>query len=177
MRARHKQCGITLVEMAATSTLLAIAVGSVVPSYSGLMDRRAVEGTATQLANDLQYIRSEAVARNVGLRIAFGSDAAGSCYMIHTGVAGACTCSAKGASACTGSAESLKTVQLPGSAPVRMHSNVASMLFHPVRGTTTPAGTLRVFDTRGQEVKHVVNIMGRTRSCSPGASIKGYPVC
>lgn len=177
MQAKRKQTGITLIEMAATSTVLAIAVGSVVPSYSGMLTRRAVEGTAAQLATDLQYIRSAAVARNTGLRIAFGSAGADACYVIHTGPAGACTCSAAAASVCTGSAEELKTVQLPASAPARLHSNVASMLFHPVHGTTTPAGTLRVFDARGQEIKHVVNVMGRTRSCSPQGTIKGYPVC
>lgn len=177
MQSKRKQRGITLVEVAATTTVLAIAVGSVVPSYSGMLSRRAVEGTASQLATDLQYVRSMGVARNQGLRIAFTAASDGSCYVIHTGARDACSCSASAAPVCTGTAEALKSVQVPASGPARLQSNVASMLFDPVRGTTTPAGTVRVHDERGQAIEHVVNVMGRTRTCSPNGSIKGYPAC
>lgn len=177
MQGTRKQRGITLIETAAVSAVLAVAAGSAVPSFSKVLERRAVEGTATQLATDLYYVRSQAVARNESVRISFGAAGAEGCYVIHTGAADECTCAPNGPAVCSGAAEELKTVLLPASGRVRVQSNTASMLFHPVRGTTTPAGTLRVIGAQGQEVRHVVNIMGRVRSCSPEATIKGYPAC
>jgi type IV fimbrial biogenesis protein FimT len=59
---------------------------------------------------------------------------------------------------------------------VNVIANVASMRFDQTNGTVSPAGTIRVA-TNGSEVRHVVNIMGRVRSCSPGGSAKGYIVC
>jgi type IV fimbrial biogenesis protein FimT len=177
MKGKRNQRGITLVETAATSAVLAVVVGAAAPMYQDVLARRSMDGTAAQLAIDLQYIRSEAVARNHALRISFQKSAAGSCYVIHTGSTGECSCADHPVAQCTGSAQEIKTVQLPASANVQLSSNVASMLFHPVRGTVSPTGTLRLTGPRGMEVRHVVNMMGRTRSCAPQGSIRGYAPC
>ena len=63
--------------------------------------------------------------------------------MLHTGDAGDCVCSGSGPALCSNGAREIKTVLLPASRPVTVQSNVATMLFHPVRGTTT-AGTVKV---------------------------------
>ena len=52
-----------------------------------------------------------------------------------------------------------------------------SIRFDPIHGMATPAGTMRLTTAGGQTVHHVVNIMGRVRTCSPGASAKGYKAC
>jgi type IV fimbrial biogenesis protein FimT len=54
---------------------------------------------------------------------------------------------------------------------------VASVLFDPLHGTSTPAGTWRVIGTGGRAVHHVINVMGRVRSCSPQAAVPGYRAC
>ena len=76
MKGKRQHRGITLVETAATSTVLAIVIGAAAPMYQDVLRRRSVEGTAAQLAIDIQYARSEAVARNQALRIGFQNDAA-----------------------------------------------------------------------------------------------------
>jgi len=177
MKGKRNHRGITLVETAATSTVLAVVLAAAAPMYQDVLVRRSMDGTATQLAIDLQYIRSEAVARNHALRISFQKTAALSCYVIHTGSSGDCSCTGNAVAHCTGAAQEIKTVQLPANAQVQLSSNVNSMLFHPVRGTVSPAGTLRLIGPHGVEIRHVVNMMGRTRSCSPQGSVKGYPVC
>ena len=78
---------------------------------------------------------------------------------------------------CTGGAKEIKTVHLPAAHSVQLSSNVGSMLFHPVRGTVSPTGTLRLIGPRGIEIRHVVNMMGRTRSCSPKGASSGQPAC
>jgi type IV fimbrial biogenesis protein FimT len=177
MQSKRKQGGITFVETAITTSILAIVLGTVAPSFHGVLERRALDGTAVELATDLQYIRSEAVARNVGLRISFSHTDTTSCYIIHTGLAGQCNCISSAPAQCIGGAAEIKTVHLPAGSLVQLKSNVASMLFHPARGTTSPAGTLHLSGAAGLEIRHVVNMLGRTRSCSPLGGVKGYPVC
>jgi type IV fimbrial biogenesis protein FimT len=173
---RHHR-GITLVETMATSSILAIVIGTAAPMYQDVIARRAIEGTAAQLAIDLYYLRSEAVARNHALRISFHNPPTGSCYVIHTGASGECSCDGSAVAQCTGAAREFKTVHLPASAQVRLSSNVDSMLFHPVRGTVSPAGTLRMTGPKGIEIRHVVNMMGRTRTCSPQPAVRGHAPC
>jgi type IV fimbrial biogenesis protein FimT len=85
--------GITLVEAMVTLAITSIVAGAAMPSFQGLVARQRLEGVATQLATDLQYVRTEAVARNEPLRIPFWSDEGGSCYAIHTGSHAQCSCS------------------------------------------------------------------------------------
>ena len=58
-----------------------------------------------------------------------------------------------------------------------VQANVASILFDPVHGTSTPAGTVRVIGSTGRELRHVVNVMGRVRTCSPQGGVSGYRAC
>ena len=79
------QRGVTLIEAAVAMTLIAIAVSTAAPGFQGLVARKRLEGVAAQLATDLQTVRTEAVARNGPVRLSFHANAAGSCYVIHTG--------------------------------------------------------------------------------------------
>jgi type IV fimbrial biogenesis protein FimT len=142
-----------------------------------LLDARRFDGIASQLASDLQFTRISAVARNQSLRFSLPADAAGSCYVIHTGKADACRCGASGPAACSPGASEIRTVRLPAADRVLVQANVASILFDPVHGTSTPTGTLRVIGANGRELRHVVNVMGRVRSCSPQGTVGGYRAC
>jgi len=171
------QRGVTLIEVCVVCSITATLVGTALPSFTATIERRMLEGHAAELAGDVQYLRSQVVASNRTLRISFRSDANGSCYVIHSGAAGSCSCNADGPAQCAAGAEPFKSVALPASGSVRLQSNVSSMVFDPVLGTSTPAGTLRLIDSHGRAIHHVVNIMGRLRSCSPGGAIPGYKAC
>ncbi len=168
--------GITLVEAMVTLAVASIAAGTAIPSFQGMIARQRLEGVAVQLATDLQYARTEAVARNEPLRISFWSDEGGSCYAIHTGGHAQCSCSSVAPAACTGDAVEIKTVYVPAAQKVAVQANVASILYDPRHGTSTPTGTARVAGTPGA-IHHVVNVMGRVRSCSPEGSFPGYRTC
>ena len=101
----------------------------------------------------------------------------GSCYVIHSGAADQCSCDVAGAAQCHGEAREIKTVTVPGIDHVALQGNVGSMLFDPLHGTASPTGTLRLLGTQGRAVHHVVNVMGRVRSCSPQALARGYRAC
>lgn len=173
----HGQRGVTLIEACIVMTIAGVVVGITVPGLQSLFDARRLGGVATQLATDIQFVRSEAVARNRAVRLSFHAHPGSTCYVVHTGTAAQCDCDAAGPAVCTGGAEQIKTVHLPAAERVTLQANVASVLFDPLHGTGTPAGTLRVIGADGREVQHVVNIMGRVRSCSPLGAVAGYRAC
>jgi len=168
--------GVTLIEAAVAMAIVAIAVSAVAPGFQGLVARKRLEGVATQLATDLQYVRTEAVVRNEPVRVSFHTDPAGSCCVIHTGAKAQCSCSGPAPASCGGAAVQIKTVYLPATLQVGVQASVGSILFDPLHGTSTPAGTARVTGAQGA-IHHVVNVMGRVRSCSPEGALPGYRVC
>ncbi len=170
--------GVTLIEACIVLAITAIVAGSAAPGMQSLIDARRLEGAATQLATDIQFVRSEAVARNEALRLSMHTAAAGSCYVVHTGNADQCSCAAaSGPALCSGGAREVKTVTITTADRVGLQANVASLLFDPLHGTSTPTGTLRLTGTSGRAVHHVINVMGRVRSCSPQAAVPGYRAC
>lgn len=172
-----RQHGLTLVECAVVAAVTAIVAASAAPSLAAFTDARRLDGAATRLAADIQFVRSEAIARNRALRLSFHSFSGGSCWVAHTGAAAQCTCASAGPAVCTGGASAIKTVTLPAAERVSVAANVASIAFDPLHGTSTPTGTLRLTDARGRAIHHVVNVMGRVRSCSPGAAMPAYRAC
>jgi len=142
-----------------------------------MLDTRRLDGVATQLATDIQFTRTDAVARNQPLRLSFYAGAGGSCYVIHTGNRSQCQCRAEGPAECVGDARQIKTVTLAAADRVVLQANAGSVLFDPLHGTSTPAATLRLLDPHLREVQHVVNVMGRVRSCSPAGAVPGYSAC
>jgi len=170
-----RQSGLSLIETCIAASIACTLLGTAIPSFKGTLERRQLEGVASELATDIAYVRSEAVARNQQVRLSFYVQPEGSCYVVHTGSAANCSCAPSGAAQCVGGAVALKSVLRPaGSVAVR--ANVASMLFDPVRGTASPAGTVRV-SGGSKSIQHVVNIMGRVRSCSPDGAVAGYKAC
>jgi len=175
--APRRQRGLTLIECATALSVLAVVAGIVAPSFERSIERRRVEGTAAQFETDVHFARSLAVARNAPVRMSFSAPAGASCYVIHTGVAGQCDCSPKGLAVCSGGAEPLRVVRVGGELGISLQSNSRSILFDPVKGTTTPTGTVKVSGRSGSAIHQVVNIMGRVRSCSPAPVLSGYKAC
>jgi len=177
MATRLSQRGVTLVEACITMAIAAILAGAAAPSFQNLIDTRRLDGAASQLATDIQYVRTLAVARNEPVRLSLQTITGGSCYVIHTGNASQCSCGTSGPAVCTDGARQLKTVRLPLAEHVSLQGNVASVLFDPLHGTSTPSGTLRVVGAQDRTVQHTINVMGRVRSCSPQAAVPGYRAC
>ena len=174
---RTRQHGITLIEACIVMAVTAILASTAAPGMQELIATRRLDGAATQLATDIQFVRSEAVARNTPVRISFHATSDGSCYVVHTGNAAECDCAAAGPAQCTGNAQQIRTVRVPASDRVSVQPNVGSLLVDPLHGTVTPTATLRVVGTNSRAVHHVVNVMGRVRSCSPLAAVPGYRAC
>jgi type IV fimbrial biogenesis protein FimT len=180
MRTPRAARGLTLVESAIALAVAAITVTAAVPSLGAFVEARRLDGIAAQLGLDLREARAEALRRQVGVHVDVQRAPWGTCYVVHTGPAGACRCAADGPAACSGGARPLRTVQLPGDERIAVQSNVAAIRFDPLHGTATPTGTLKVVAASGRAVHQVVNVMGRVRGCtSPevAAAVPGYRPC
>jgi len=143
------------------------------------VQRRHLEGAARQLETDIHYTRTMAVARNVPIRISFEAGTGGTCYIIHTGAAGECSCAGAGtgAAVCQGPAQAERSVFFPADGPVSLKSNSRSMVFDSMKRTSTPTATMQLTARNGMTVRQVMNIMVRVRSCSPAPALSGYRAC
>ncbi|MBE7419064.1 MAG: type II transport protein GspH [Ideonella sp.] len=163
-----RQRGVTLVEAMSVLAILSIVIGSALPSFASLRQRANLRGVAAQLATDLQFARSQAVALNTVVRFSLHDQAGGTCYMVHTGSAANCSCGNAGQPAgCRTPAELLRSVSMAASGDTQVRANVGSLLIDPVRGTVTPTATLRIEGRDGRTIHQVVSLVGRVRSCSP----------
>ena len=64
-----KYSGLTLVELLATLAIAGVLVALALPSFRGLMDRRAVEAATADLLADFSYARAEALKRGHSVTI------------------------------------------------------------------------------------------------------------
>lgn len=174
---RRRHAGLTLIESLMAMAVVGVVLGSVLPAFGTALERRHLEGAAAQLETDILYTRSQAVAANESLRMRFQQHAAGSCYVVHSGPALACSCMPDGSASCVGDGRSFRSVGFATHGGVQLQSNVGSILFSPNLGTSTPTGTLKLTGRETRAVHLVVNLMGRVRACSPGAAVHGYPAC
>jgi type IV fimbrial biogenesis protein FimT len=175
MESTSRQRGLTLVETLVSAGLLALVATAAAPGMGSLVDARRLQGVASELAADLQLARNEAIQRNRPVRLSVS--AASGCYVVHTGGAGACRCADTGAAVCNAGAAQVRTVRWTAAEHVAVASNSASILFDPQHGTASPAATLRVVGADGRAIHHVVNLMGRVRSCAGQGQVPGYRPC
>lgn len=171
-----RQAGLTLLESLITLAVSAVVLGTAVPNLQQIRERRQIDAAAAMLETDIQHARSLAVATGGPVRLSFESSSDASCYVVHTGNAGDCSCTTTGGAVCSGNARALQSVRWGAETAVRIVSNTPSLRFDADRGTVTPTATMRVQGAVGA-VHQVVNIMGRVRSCSPAPALPGYRSC
>ena len=126
----------------------------------------ATEELSLELLGSLRYARSEAAARNQGVRLSFYESRAGGCYLVHTGDRSDCRCEGSDSVQCSNGAEAMQVVFLPADEPVQLTTNANSILFNSRNATTVSGGTLCIVPSSGKEIRHVVDIDGNVRTCA-----------
>lgn len=175
--AHRRVRGVSLVESMCVVSVIATALGLAAPDLSDWQAQQALLASAAELETDIQYARSQAVSMNRPVRVTTQALGGGSCYVLHTGEAGDCVCKGAGQSSCINGAQPLRLVEQPAGGPVALANGKMSMEFAPQHGTVTPTATFKLVNVKGQAVHQVVNIMGRTRSCTPGGPLPGIKPC
>jgi type IV fimbrial biogenesis protein FimT len=169
--------GLTLVELPCGMAIAVTAVGTAVPSLKGIQQTQQLHAVAARLETDVQFARSLARTRSEGVRLSVQAlDGGGSCTVAHTGGANDCRCSAEGQAERIGEAEVLSAAAQPASG-AWITTTGRSLVFDGSRGTVTPTATLKVVSGNGSAIHQIVNIMGRTRSCTPQGPVAGIKAC
>ncbi len=171
----RRQRGFSIIESLIAVTVLLVSLSAALPGFQTAREHRRLEGAAAQLETDLQLTRSLAVSQNRTMRFELGRDEHGTCYVVHDGAAGDCTCAPQGA-VCRPGIVAQRHQHYAADTAVTVQANVGSMVFDPLKGTVTPTATLRVEGPR-TSIRQIVNIMGRVRSCSPDGAVPGYKPC
>jgi type IV fimbrial biogenesis protein FimT len=175
--ARRPPRGLSLVECCIALAICALSLALAIPGFGSLFERQRLQGSAAQIAADWHWLRSEALARNEPLRLSIHATPQGACTVVHTGPRTECRCVDAGPARCNDSATALQTRHWPASTGITVQASVGSLLFDPAQGTATPTGRLQLADSRGRGITHVVNVLGRVRSCSSGGAVPGYRAC
>jgi type IV fimbrial biogenesis protein FimT len=171
--------GVSLIESCIALAIGALVLTGTASSMAQAIERFKLRAASAQLSADLRETRYLAISRSEPLRLSIWSRDGWSCYVVHTGPAGDCECTNLPADApahCT-HGQALKTQVWPQGRSVALSSNVRSIVFDPVLGTSSPTGTLRLSSPSGLTYRHSVNLMGRVRVCVESASSGGLPTC
>ncbi len=171
--------GLTLVEALVTLSLLALLLTLAAPSFDDFLRRRRLEGQSARWLADLQHLRSTAVGRRQALRLTWLADEQGSGWLIHSGEADACSLESGGDGRvrCVEGTQVLRSHWLPVGSRLRVQSNVTSMRVDPRQGSVSPTGSWELSSGESHRLRHVVNLLGRTRLCTPALRLTGVPPC
>lgn len=167
--------GWTLSELLVTVLVCAVLLTLTGPSFSRFLLQRELEGLSAQLQHDLQVLRTAAVSRQEPLRWSLLTGTGGTCSLVHSGEAADCSCASP--ARCGGTARLMRSLVVRATdPPVSLSSNVGSMRIDPRHGTVSPTGSIELASRDGHTIRHVVNILGRVRTCSP-SGMSGLPRC
>ena len=172
--------GVTLIELMVTLAILAILLAIAVPSMQQLIARKRVAGVASELANDIRYLRSLGVQTANPVQIDFGADATSTWYnlSVDANERGPCTVPAN----CNGLLKrptSMKFVLLKTADGISVVAGAANTRFiganaMPLNGATI---TATVSSQLGGSVKVQTNAAGRSFACSVSGQESNFPIC
>jgi type IV fimbrial biogenesis protein FimT len=190
-----RNAGFTLVELLVVVAVIGAILVLAGPSLRDMILMQRLRGANAELVTDLQFARSEAVARRDFVRIVFSSDTTtnATCYTIYTAPNSAtrCNCLAGPGSACSGGMVEIKTVKLQGSqgvmvAPLSTQQQAfaydwrtGGILLIPTDDAPRPT-SLYVIETyidSARKLSTRLNAAGRPLVCTPSGSRMSESAC
>lgn len=175
---RSPRRGLTMVDALCSLMLAMVLLAGVLPLFDEMRARVRLESLASLLETDIHFGRSTAISKGVSVRMAVQSLAdGGSCYVMYTGPAQACTCSSAGQAQCEGDGRLLRVEAQAANADVTLAPLSRTLVFDAFKGTVTPTATVQLIARDGRSLHQVVNIMGRVRTCTPSGALPGVRRC
>ena len=175
----RRHAGFTLIECCVAMSVVGVLATTAVPSMQSMLDGQKLRNASADLVSDLRLARDAALTRGENVRITVKTAAGATCTIVHTGAAADCVCGADPAvpPSCSGDATLIRATRLPVSSRVALTTKSPSVVFNAQHGTASPTATYTVTATDGREIRQIVNLMGRIRSCSPQGGVTGQRSC
>ena len=187
--------GFTLVELMIVVAIAALLLLLAAPSFQDMILKQRLRGINAQLITDLQFARTEAVARGRHARLFFNADSGQTCYTIYVaegdGLA-RCDCTRGAGATCTATGTSeVKTVSSPrssqvlievatGQSPAFGFSYITGgLLTNPSDTEALPLAQVQI-NTRVDDDRRLTNTVGqsgRPTVCAPNSSRMGVTAC
>jgi type IV fimbrial biogenesis protein FimT len=196
----RRAAGLTLIELMVVVAIAVIILGLAAPSFSDYIVTQRLRSIHAQLATDLQFARSEAVARSAFVSVRFQEGTGGmTCYVIFTrpdptSGADTCDCTQNPGSRCNThptTTTEIRTVTIPAElkVSVRTPSGQTDTLTFDARAGTLrfPPSDSAIIVSSGFQVESsadatralraVVSPAGRAELCTPAGSKLGGSPC
>lgn len=176
MTGRNPQRGFTLIEMVVTIVVFGILLAIAVPPFMSLMDSIRVKRAGDAVSAFLVNAKSEAIKRNVTVRVIVQESSSGANWCLGMTTASTCDCMTQDACLIDGVERKIastlfKNVTLDDPDDGHVFS------FSPLRGAVGGNDTVELESGNGVQLDVVVASYGRIRLCSPDGSAGGYPTC
>ena len=195
----RRAAGLTLIELMVVVAIAVIILGRAAPSFSEYIVTQRLRSIHAQLATDLQFARSEAVARSAFVSVRFQEGTGGmTCYVIFTrpdptSGADTCDCTQNPGSRCNThptTTTEIRTVTIPAElkVSVRTPSGQTDTLTFDARAGTLrfPPSDSAIIVNSGFQVESsadatralraTVSPAGRAELCTPtGSKLGGSP--
>ena len=193
--------GFTLIELMSVVALVSVIIALAAPSLSRMIEMQRLRGVQAQLVTDLQFARSEAVSRNIVLRVDFRNTSDFSCYTLFTvpampGAPAPCDCRQGAGNACASlpTHTEVRTVRVPVTTGVTVMALQPPDQCQPTFGydpTTgglmsipTPRGPVPIDDFRidvyldnARKLRTTIEASGRPSVCAPTGSTLSEAAC
>ena len=173
---KTEAAGFGLVEMLVVMVLVGILAAMCIPLLTNFRQHLQLASAADTLHAEIQHARSEAARLGRSVRLSFSEHPLGTCYIIHVGNTGDCRCKDDGRVACT-AGYLLKASWIDKKSQILLRANVPGLSFDPDGGYGTSAGTIGLTNAAGENISHVVSLVGRIRSCTTTPGKNSLPKC
>lgn len=187
---KRRQAGLSLVEILVGVAVLGVILAVAAPSLAELMERRRIVAAAGEIADVLNYAKSEANAASgdkITLHAEPVPDGLSSCIRLTTSSNyDYCGCDRSGAALCSGGPTVvLRDFVLPKDTGVSFETTgnwgarpyIASISRNTRYTNITDVQVTVTGRRTGAQLRVQYNDVGRVRTCSPGGSISGFPSC
>lgn len=193
-----RNAGVTLIELLVVVAVIAGILVLAAPAFKDMILMQRLRGISSELVTDMQFARSEAVARRDFVRVQFDANTDATCYSVYTtptlNPSSRCDCRLGPGSACPVGLVEVKTVLLPKTRGVLVAPVGSGVGWEPTFAFDWRTGGLYAnpTDTEPRPMEGFVidsyvdaarklstrlNRAGRPRVCSPSGSTMSEAPC
>jgi type IV fimbrial biogenesis protein FimT len=191
--------GFTLIELMLVVAVVAVIIALAAPAFTRMIEMQRLRGVNAQLVTDMQFARSEAIAKNRIVGVSFNQSGTLTCYTIYTTgpLEQLCDCRLGAGNVCPAASavrKEIKTVQVMTSTAIRVEPStnpgpgLSAFGFDPTTGglvsipTDSGPTPLDAFGIDAsldaeRELRNIVSRSGRPTVCAPTGSSMPEMAC